>query len=206
MNSSLLPHFSLCNGPSLQSKQPSTVRKFRSKVLKARPFLIIFIASLNLLCWAISSDLINSLQRVCHIQSLTDVWFQALWSQSSGPFLSMRRPLALQSYALLCQEGFHFDDAVLLENLLWSCLGQFLCLHPLAMSHIFLLICLVSFCIDPDGLYTRIALSPVENIFWLLDSTRVCNAPLGLGCKNPLLCVQLSSESRFHFVLSLSMI
>lgn len=86
---------------SLQSKQPWTVRKFRSKLLQARLFLIIFIASLNLLCCAISSDLINSLQRLCHVQSLTDVWFQALQSQSSGPFPSMHRPIALQSYALL---------------------------------------------------------------------------------------------------------
>lgn len=105
----------------------------------------------------------------------------------------------------LFQEGFNFDDAVLLGNSLQSCLGQFLCLHPLAMSHIFLLICLISFCMYPDGfVYWNCTLSCGEYL-WLLDSTRVCSAPLGFGCKIPLY-VQLGSESRFHFVLSLSMI
>lgn len=103
---------------SLQSKKPWAVRQFRSKLLQARPFLIIFIASLNLLRWTISSDLINSQQRVCHVQSLTDVWFQALQSQSSGPSPSMYRPLALQSYALLSFK----KDLILMMLYYWEIL------------------------------------------------------------------------------------
>lgn len=118
INSTLLPHFSSVTGQakSLQFKQLRTVRKFRSKLLQARPFLIIFIASLNLLCCAISSDLINSLQGVCHVQSLTDVWFQALRSQSPGSFPSTRRPLALRSWALLSFK----KDFILMELYYWE--------------------------------------------------------------------------------------
>lgn len=154
--SSPFPLYGPNQKPSIQ--RAWTVRKFRSKLLQARPFLIIFIASLNLLCCAISSDLINSLQRVCHVQSLTDVWFQAFWSQSSGPFPSMHRPSALQSYALLSFK----KDLILMMPYCWEicCIllgpGLF-CLHPLAMCLLFLLICLVFFC--RDVLYTRIALS-----------------------------------------------
>lgn len=106
--------------------------------------------------------------------------------------------------SILFREGFHFDGAVLLRNLLQSCLGQFLCLHPLAMSHIFLLICLVSFCIDPDEL-SRIELSCGEYLLapWVNQGLQ---CPVGVRLWKPSIMCAAGLREQIYFVLSSSMI